>query len=294
MRNAALRALDEADPQRRLEGARALRILARVEDEERIRRALRRETVKWVRSELEDVLDLLSEQIQPEQTGEASETANSTAVRAMTLQLVHELRHFLARFQLALDELPEYEGSMAEREFDRMTQFIDSVFDLGTAAAIPKYSTFDLGSSLYQIAEDQAREVGADIDMAGPSSMLCVGDPRLLERIVANGLRNAVEASREVWSTRAISPVVINWGKTATEYWISVIDEGVGPPAGVRRLFRMGMSTKAGHMGMGLAIANQAIKTLGGQLSLSPRKENGACFEIRWPIRVFQNASSDS
>jgi signal transduction histidine kinase len=295
-RESALAALADSDPQRRLEAARALSLVASIEDEEQIRRAYRGEVVKWVKDQLEDVLSVLRDR--DEDSGESvpisADPSRVSSVSYVTRQIVHEFRHFIARLELSLDELKGYRDGNAPHELERMSDFVDSIADLGSAAAAPRYETFDLAALLFQIAEDQAREALADIDMAGGRPMLCIGDRSLVERIVANGLRNAVESVQAVHSGRAPAPVVLNWGKTVHEYWITILDEGLGPPAGLRRFFRMGVTTKHGHMGMGLAIALRATATIGGKLSLTPRAGHGSCFEIRWPIQVAQDAAADS
>ena len=47
----------------------------------------------------------------------------------------------------------------------------------------------------------------------------------------------------------------------------------------------IGSTTKAGHLGMGLATAQQALISLGGSVRLIPA-ERGVRFEMRWPKAI--------
>ena len=69
---------------------------------------------------------------------------------------------------------------------------------------------------------------------------------------------------------------------TDVDYWVAVIDRGVGIIGPVESAFGIGKTAKRGHRGFGLPIARQAIETLGGSCTLQPIAEGGAHFEIRW------------
>jgi signal transduction histidine kinase len=78
-------------------------------------------------------------------------------------------------------------------------------------------------------------------------------------------------------------PVVINWNRTDQDFWVSILDHGAGLKANLERIFDIGTSSKRGHLGMGLAIARQAVMSMGGDVVISPREEAGVKLEIRWP-----------
>jgi signal transduction histidine kinase len=98
-----------------------------------------------------------------------------------------------------------------------------------------------------------------------------------------NGLRNAVEATAGHHDDTGLPSVVVTWGTTDRDFYVSVLDRGVGLPGGVHRVFDIGSTTKRGHLGMGLALAKQAVRTLGGRVALRPRKDGGVGYEFRWP-----------
>ena len=103
----------------------------------------------------------------------------------------------------------------------------------------------------------------------------------LLSFSLSNGIRNAVEASATLQSDENHS-IVVTWGATDIDYWVAVMDRGIGIIGPIEAAFGVGKTGKRGHRGFGLTIARQAIETLGGSCTLQPIAEGGAHFEIRW------------
>lgn len=93
-----------------------------------------------------------------------------------------------------------------------------------------------------------------------------------------NGVRNALEASASV-----DEPVVVTWGQSATELWVAVLDAGDGLKLEQAAAMSLGTSTKAEHLGMGLAIARQAISSLAGTIILESTATSFTRFEVSCP-----------
>ncbi len=148
-----------------------------------------------------------------------------------------------------------------------------------------------------------------------------VGDESLVQLALAQAVRNAVEAMEDRASADRRAPaegtstgsetgsvnarrrgvglavpmsgdtvlpspaVVINYGITDRDYWIVVLDEGIGLPAGADQVFEMWATgkPKSEHFGIGLPLARRAMATLGGTVELRPREQRGVACEIRWP-----------
>jgi signal transduction histidine kinase len=105
--------------------------------------------------------------------------------------------------------------------------------------------------------------------------------------VVANGLRNAIEATESLSEIiDASNRVVVSWGETDRDYWIAIVDWGPGLPLGFDRIFDIGSTTKKDHLGMGLAIAERAALSLSGNVSVTPREDKGTRYEFRWPRRT--------
>jgi len=104
-----------------------------------------------------------------------------------------------------------------------------------------------------------------------------------------NGVRNAIDSTIEL--NRAAPPdspigrILVTWGDDDRSLWVVVLDRGVGLPPGFYEAFEIGTTTKSKetHLGMGLAIARRAARSIGGEVSLTPRAESGASFELTWP-----------
>jgi sensor histidine kinase regulating citrate/malate metabolism len=128
-----------------------------------------------------------------------------------------------------------------------------------------------------EVPDSQAPEVS----LVGPKPMIVTSDPTLVRLAVYNGLRNALEAVAPAVPDEP-DPIVITWGETDIDYWIAILDRGAGIVGPLEAAFEIGKSTKKGHSGFGLAIARQAIETLGGSVLLAPAAQGGARYEARW------------
>jgi signal transduction histidine kinase len=73
---------------------------------------------------------------------------------------------------------------------------------------------------------------------------------------------------------------------TDKDYWISILDDGIGLSDAPKNMFEVGKTSKKEHPGFGLAIAKQAMDTLDGTLSLAPYSGRGAKYEMRWRINT--------
>jgi|GEM_PF-712717 len=106
-------------------------------------------------------------------------------------------------------------------------------------------------------------------------------DPDILEQILLNLIRNAVEAVAgrpDAWVRLSVEhspggPLVLN-----------VTDNGPGLPVEVRkRLFQPFFTTKSFGTGLGLAIARSLARSLGGDLSLMDMQPHGTVARISFP-----------
>ena len=107
-----------------------------------------------------------------------------------------------------------------------------------------------------------------------------------MPHIFINILMNAAQASREPVAVRVLSAVderKDGAGRSAREVRVVVSDDGPGIPAHVRpRLFDPFFSTKHGGSGIGLTLARQSARELGGDIRLLD-SEKGASFEVKLP-----------
>ena len=107
-------------------------------------------------------------------------------------------------------------------------------------------------------------------------------DRMMLEQVLLNLTRNAIEAMADIAPQRRLLRIVaLDEGGQVT---VSVIDQGHGiAPEVAERLFSPFFSTKAEGMGMGLSICRTAIEFHGGTLLHSANPDGGTIFRFALP-----------
>lgn len=144
----------------------------------------------------------------------------------------------------------------------------------------------------------QSLDVRLDMSLDG-APVRAEFDARHLEHAVSAILSNALEASGSVPAGEAM--VVVRAGAHPEGWAIEVLDNGPGVLAPVKdQMFRPYFTTKRDGNGIGLAIAQQAVKAHGGRIDVEspvePRSEPagadsahppprcGTCFRIVLPV----------
>jgi two-component system sensor histidine kinase DctS len=113
-----------------------------------------------------------------------------------------------------------------------------------------------------------------------------LADRVLLEQVLLNLTRNAIEAMRNVPPQRRLLRIVALADETTSppNVVVSIIDQGHGIPAEMTdRLFSPFFSTKAEGMGMGLNICRTAIEFHGGMLTHADNPRGGTIFQFSLP-----------
>jgi two-component system, OmpR family, sensor histidine kinase CpxA len=223
----------------------------------------------------------------------------------------HELRSPLARLSVALGlarqrATPEVEASLdrIELEADRLNQLIQRLLTISRLES----GTDGLRKtqvSLRELAEQVARD--AEYECAGrgchvvaeaepQDEFLVEADPDLLRSAVENVVRNATRYTAEgstvrVRLERRVLSSADNGGGN-DEIVIRVLDSGPGvPDDALPKIFEPfyriddARNRQTGGAGLGLSIADRAIRLHSGQLRASNRKEGGLEVEIRIPAR---------
>ena len=197
-------------------------------------------------------------------------------------KFIHELRAILAAIKRgALVELKEsYGGSSTERAIERFTSFLKAMEHLRDAARPPDPEDFNLVELVDStLAAERDAQPNVELVSTREDPLTVRGDRYLLELALVNGVRNAIDASPEN------DRILVNCGETPDEWWLNVLDNGVGIPANSNQVFVPGRSTKpkGEHEGLGLTIAKQAIESMGGVVEVTRRTTTGTEFRLRWP-----------
>ena len=113
-------------------------------------------------------------------------------------------------------------------------------------------------------------------------SVRFAGDAHHVEEVLANLIRNAVEA-------KGLGAHIALFAESDGPGWvrIHVDDDGPGIPHELRtNIFKPFTTTKRKGTGLGLAICKKIVEEHGGTISIEDAPTGGARFVLRFPTRV--------
>jgi signal transduction histidine kinase len=216
----------------------------------------------------------------------------------------HELRSPLTRLNVALELAAQRAGPDAkealeriERETGRLNELIGQLLALTRLEAgqrIAGQASIDLSALVRQVATDadfEARSLGKQVTLPHCDPCQLVGDPELLRRaienVVRNGIRYTAEGAAVEMSLRCEA------SETGSRAVIRIRDHGPGvPPESLSDIFRPfyrigdGRDRQSGGVGLGLAIAQQAIQGFGGSIAACNAPGGGLLMEILLPAQA--------
>ena len=223
-----------------------------------------------------------------------------TSQRQLLSDVSHELRSPLARLQVALGLARQRADGRATVEFDRIERETELLNDLiGQLLSLsrleagvmkPEREPVDIGEILAAVAADADFEARAnnrrvEIDKVAPT--VIQGDAALLHSAIENIVRNAVRYTAENTTVRLS---LDRAGDRAKGLTIRIRDYGPGVPAEMLpRLFEPFVRvddardrTRGGY-GLGLAIAQKAIRLHGGEVTARNEPDGGLSVVITLP-----------
>ncbi|QIE30405.1 HAMP domain-containing sensor histidine kinase [Caballeronia sp. SBC2] len=292
-------ALASSSAEERLAGARFFSKHASPSDLPLLRGVHSKETVPWIKRALQRALDRATKISPDSTTSEAAELdindakfedshgavlqgMHAQAVEEVAGTILHEFAPMIGMLKLlAIEEIENYSQSKSKQILDLLSDLLQGVRNLKRAAAVPKYSNFDLHESLCTARNGLADLAdGVEIHFAGQVPFPVVADRETMTLALINGLRNALEAVHDNQSRK--KEVTINWGRAGSETWLAMLDSGSGFAGDPSIALKLGHTNKAGHIGYGLATAQQTMRSMDGDVLLSNGPDGGAIFEIRW------------
>jgi two-component system sensor histidine kinase CpxA len=217
----------------------------------------------------------------------------------------HELRSPLARLSVALGlarqrGTPEIEPSLnrIELEADRLNQLIQRLLTIARLESgsdglhKTRLSLRELVEVVAHDAEYENPGRGCRLTTAADpdDEFLVDADPDLLRSAIENVIRNATRYTAEGTPVEVRLDRQPAANREAGEIIVRVQDSGPGVPNdALQKIFQPfyrlddARNRQTGGAGLGLSIADRAIRLHGGQLRASNRKEGGLEVEIRIP-----------
>jgi len=219
----------------------------------------------------------------------------------------HELRSPLARLNVALGLSRQRSGPEAQSALERIELEANRLNELiGRLLTIARLESGDqamkkvsirLQELIREIAQDadfEAQSRKCRVDVTKVDDCMVIGDPSLLRSAIENVVRNAIQYTCE--GTDVQIGLECRQGTYGTEAVIKISDSGPGVPAeALDKLFRPfyriddARGRQTGGVGLGLAIAERAVRLHGGTIQASNRSEGGLMIEIRLPALPAKN-----
>ncbi|NLX21241.1 MAG: HAMP domain-containing protein [Phycisphaerae bacterium] len=221
--------------------------------------------------------------------------------RRLVLDMSHELRSPLARLNLALGLAVQRAGPDARSALDRIGREAERLNDLIERMLVlsrlehretaGECIDVDVAAMMCDIAADaqfEARAHHRDAKLVRCDYCVVSGVPHLLRSAIDNVVRNALRHTPEDTTVEMSLEVVAGSGGSAA---IRVRDRGPGVPDEslewmFRPFCRVGedRNRRTGGVGLGLAIARQAVKLHGGGMLASNAPDGGLIVEIILPL----------
>lgn len=141
-----------------------------------------------------------------------------------------------------------------------------------------------------QLCAWEATNAQVQIEQQLPSDIaLIYADRVLLEQVLLNVLRNAVEANREEHPHQA-SKIRISVQQRDESVYICVHDQGAGVVAQLEQLFTPFYTSKTDGLGLGLSMSRSIVEGFGGSLEAEEGIFGGLCLSCRLPLRSRSDA----
>ncbi len=217
--------------------------------------------------------------------------------RQFTSDVSHELRTPLtalvssaSMLEQRLDEMDPETKWISERmirEARRLRALVDELLEISrlhSGREVVRVNAFDLGVLVENVIMSQGWSNTVDLK---PQSVMVCTDKTRAERIVTNLISNSVE--------HGTNPLV-TVGRNSRTAFVEVRDDGPGiAPDHLPHIFERFYKAdpaRAGGSGLGLSIAAENARLVGGAIDVSRGPDQGSVFTLRLPVEPEPSAHS--
>lgn len=228
----------------------------------------------------------------------AIEQANKEVVRQNTLaemgkfslMVAHEIKNPLSIIKSSLDVLKKDSSISSnntmifymEDEIRRLNHLIEDFLSFARPAR-PSFQNVDMNALLEEIVmRFELQKTGSPVEIKSniPSEPCYANvDPVLIDRAIANILKNAAESNGDKGIVK-ITALCRN-----NTLVVDIEDQGEGiDPENIHKIFEPFFTTRSKGTGLGLAYASQVIRSNGGTISAKNMEQGGALFRVELPM----------
>jgi signal transduction histidine kinase len=215
----------------------------------------------------------------------------------------HELRSPLSRLNVALELARQSAGptlsvpfDRIERESDRLNELISQLLmltKLENESTMAQRTDFDIAALIGEVAQDadfEARNNDRRIITTELEPIIVNGNQELLRQTMENLVRNAARYTATGTAVEISLRKIFSTGRDWAH--IEVRDHGPGvPEAALKDIFRPfyrvndARERQSGGAGVGLAIADRAVRLHGGGIRAFNAPDVGLVMEIELPLK---------
>jgi heavy metal sensor kinase len=222
-------------------------------------------------------------------------------VREISDNIAHDLKSPITRIRgmaevtlTTAKSRGEFEHMAAStiEDCDRLLDMINTMLTISkteTGAEKPRLERLDaaeLVRNACDLFQPLAEDGGLRLSCGAPASVYVYGDTRMLQRMIANLLDNAVK-----YTPRGGRVAIRVERKTASNVHITIADTGVGIspenlPHIFERFFRCDHSRSKSGAGLGLSLAKALAQAHRGEIQVHSRPGQGTTFTVILPVSV--------
>ncbi|GAB1044641.1 MAG: hypothetical protein SPiBPW_30100 [Shewanella algae] len=290
-----LKQLKDLSPEKQIDCLNKIRLTANPKQKELIEFYADSADRPWLRSALLGIAN--SSKVKVDVTDQAQlegvdsedifdkDAIKSEAISESIGQVLHELEPIIGSLKVFAErEVNNYPISRVKHELDKLDEVLETFEDWRRVEQSPTFRNVNVYEIILTEVERISPKSKVEIRIDVSKDLFYVLSPALLRIILSNALRNAVESSNQP-TAREKNPIIIRGGSTADSVWFSIIDDGLGLKSEKAILLKSRHTTKPGNRGLGLAIINKAVISMGGKWNLVDSKPHGAELYFEVPER---------